>query len=117
MFQLADQNTVFDYPVQVDVPGPGGRPLRQTFTAHFRLLPADELKDLTEDGVGDAVFLKRILAGWDDITDADGKPLKCTDANIEKLAAIGYFAAAVGRAYSSFAMGLPAKNSAPPRVH
>ena len=28
-----------------------------------------------------------------------------------------YFTMAVGQAYSSFAMGLPAKNSAPLRVH
>ncbi|MDD9822311.1 MAG: hypothetical protein OXU98_05430 [Gammaproteobacteria bacterium] len=117
MFKLADENTTYDYPVTVRVPAAGGRAQEQTFTAHFRLLPADEVRQMTDDGSSNKDFLKRILAGWDGIHDAKGKALPYNASNLEKLANINYFTTAVGQAYAAFAMGLPAKNSKPPRGH
>lgn len=114
MFQLADENTLFDYPVTVKVPAPGGAVEEQTFTAKFRLLPADELRRMTDDGGSNRDFLKRVLGGWEGIADHKGKALPYNDANLDRLGDINYFAVAVGRAYSDFAMGLPAKNAAPP---
>jgi len=117
MFQLADENATFDYPVTVKVPAKGGRVQQQTFTAHFRLVPADETKQMADDGVTNKDYLGRILAGWDGIADHTGKALAFNDTNLERLANIGYFAVAVVDAYGAFAMGLPAKNSATPRAH
>ena len=113
MFQLADENEIFEYPGTVRVPAGGGFSNEQTFTAKFRLVPASELKAMQSGS--DVEFFKRVLAGWDGIQNAAGKPLSFNATNLERLADIGYFAVAVGQAYSSFAMGLPAKNSAPPR--
>jgi len=117
MFKLADENTTYDYPVTVRVPAAGGRAQEQTFTAHFRLITADEMKDIQAADGGDEAFFKRVLAGWDGIQDANGKPLAYNDKNLRRLAQINYFAVAVGQAYSNFAIGLPAKNAVPPRAH
>jgi len=57
--------------------------------------------------------------------DADGKgfvgEMRVAQRELDRLAGgtrkAGRATAAYTRAYSSFALGLPAKNSAPPRVH
>lgn len=117
MFQIADENTTYEYPVTVKVPAQGGRVQEQTFRAHFRLIPASEGRQMSDDGVSDREFFKRVLAGWEDIQDSNGEPLPFNDSNLEKLIDIHYFAAAVSQAYQNFTLGLPAKNSARPRAH
>lgn len=111
MFKLADPDTLYSYPVIINVPIGGGKTAAQKFIAQFKLVPADDAnKNLSDD----SQYLATILFGWESISDHSGKPLKFNDKNRDHLAQIGYFSLGVATAYRDFCLGLPAKNSEMP---
>ncbi len=101
----------YTYPATVNIPAGKGKTEPAEFTARFRLVPSAELESARSD---DAKFLAQVLVGWEGVSDHTGKVLPFNASNRDKLAGIGYFALGVLQAYSNFALGLPAKNSAPP---
>ncbi len=112
-FCLADPDALYRTRVPVDVPAPDG-PDRQECVVLFRLLPAEEARELAVEG--DEAYLRGIVGGWKGIFDHGGEPLEFTDENVAALAAIPYFARALADAYGSFLLGLPGKTSAKPRA-
>ncbi len=111
-FRLADPKAAYPTPVVVDVPAADG-PQRHECVLHFRLLSGEKYRDLAAEG--DAALLRRVVAGWDDISAADGEPLEFSAENLSALTDIPYFSRAVVDAYLLFMAGLPGKTSARPR--
>lgn len=76
--------------VKVEFPAPDGEGVDvQEFTAHFVALPVDEIAALDVAAAsGEPVYLRRVLVGWDGITDdSDGKdaPFGFSPENLETL--------------------------------
>lgn len=92
---------------------------------HFRRIGVDEYRRLfqPEDQPADAAGIEqqnrrlfnRLVAGWEDVVGADGKPLSFEDPHIATLLDFPGFAEAFGQAYTRFWLALPEereKNSA-----
>ena len=96
MFRLPKADDT--YPTKVTVRQPSGDAHRVVkCTVIFRLLGASEAADLAVQG--DHVFLKRAIAGWEDVSDENGDAIPCDDENIARVAQVPYFAAAAVGAY------------------
>jgi len=75
----------------------GGSFKAHRFIARFRALTRDDVEAAAGDA--DTSWLERILAGWDEVAGADGKPLAFTPENLTRLLARPGVAAAVAEAY------------------
>lgn len=91
MFTLDEQQTYW-YPVVVEMTAKeGGRKQKFTFDAEFNRIAQDELTELfrtrTDDEpvLKDSEVLDRVLVGWRDVQDAEGRPLEVNPANREAL--------------------------------
>lgn len=109
MFKLASPDQVYDCTVQVEFPTPDGATDKADYTARFKLLPDSFI--LEND---DAVILQEAMVGWEGIDDHTGSALRFSKKNLEKLCDLPYWRRATILAYTRFASGLPAKNSAAP---
>ncbi len=109
-FRLADPYATYPTPAPIDVPTSGGTE-RQECTLHFRLLSADRARELALES--DEAYLAAAIDDWDEVSDAEGKPLECTPETIALLARIPYFVRAAINAHARFQAGLPGKTSVP----
>ena len=107
MLKLIDPEELFDLPVSVKVPG---QEAEHDCTLKVHFLPSDETAKLMLKG--DGVFFQRIVKGWAGIQTHRGADLPYSDDNRTLLSNVTYFARALGDAYTRWAAGLPAKNSA-----
>ncbi len=124
MFKFST-NITFWWPVKVIEPNPNeaGKFIEHEFKAKFEMLPPDEGKtsakarqaivskitpDLSDDEVEaiqseldehDLNLLLRTLRGWDNIHDADGKPISFSEANFRLIYAYRHIRNAFVRAY------------------
>ncbi len=105
MFQLARPDQKYPTKVVVQVPVEAGTEA-QEMTCHFLVLPTHEANRLAKEG--DDAFLRAVIGDWEGIADADGDPLPCTEANVQQVSRIGYFATAAVAAY--FERFNPTKN-------
>jgi hypothetical protein len=71
----------FKWPVDVDYPKDGGGFERSEFTAIFNVVPQSEFDALAEDP-DEFKFLKRLLAGWEKMTEEDGTEIEFNDENL-----------------------------------
>ena len=111
-FRVADPDALYRVAVPIDVPGEDG-PVRHECTLAFRLLDAPATEKLVLET--DRAYVAGVVAGWEGIEGADGKPLAFSEENLALLADIPYFARAVVLEHSRWQMGLPGKTSATPR--
>jgi len=113
MFKL-DLSPAYKWPVVVRFVDESGRRHERTFHVLFRRLKKSEIEQITraqEAGeLDDAGFMREIVAGWDGIVDAHGRPIPCTDENIARLADIPEVATAIGMAWIESLAGGPRKN-------
>lgn len=114
MFRLADPDALWPCRVPVPVPTEDGGTEDRWFTARFRAISASRLEELS--GEGDAPLLRAVLAGWEEIADADGAPLAFTPAPLDLLLDVLAWRFATARAYVAWLRGHPAKNSGAPPV-
>lgn len=124
MFKVV-ANLLFWWPVKVLEPDPDkpGKLVEKTFEAQLQLIDEDEAKtsaevrrkilakltpDLGEDELKvlneeleahDKLALRRVLVGWRDIEDADGRPLAFSEEAFSALYKIRRVRAALNRAY------------------
>ena len=99
----------YKWPVNVRFPTDGGVYKSETFTATFCRMKKQELESLDE--IGDDVFLEKILLGWEDINDEDGKPVVCSKSNKAELMEDPYWRRSVIEAYFASYNEASAKNS------
>lgn len=99
MFQIAGQSDEIKYPVKVQFTEESGKTTTKTFTAHFPRLPQSEIDDLVSrakpadsgnllgvvDRLTDDELARKILIGWDDVTDDQGQPVEFSPAMRDKL--------------------------------
>ncbi|RMF15191.1 MAG: hypothetical protein D6757_05015 [Alphaproteobacteria bacterium] len=113
MFKL-DLSPSYKWPVTVRFVDESGRRHERTFHVLFRRLKKSEIDELTRaqelGEMDDAVFMREIVAGWDGIVDADGKPVECDDEAMRMLADIPEVASAIGVAWIESLAGGPRKN-------
>ena len=114
MFRLAAPDAVWPCRVAVPVPTGDGGTEERWYTAHFAAIPASRLEELS--GEGDASLLRAVLAGWEEIADADGAPLPFSPANLDLLLDVLAWRYATARAYVAWLRGHPEKNSGAPPV-
>lgn len=101
---------VVQWPIEVAIPGDADG-ARQTFTAHFRLMPRSERAELLGEGdEGRIEFVRAALVGWDGIEDEDGQPLGWTPQTRDALIDLDHVFLALIRGYARALAGADAKN-------
>jgi len=108
MFRIQSASEPVEWPVTVKIPQHGGKTVKATFNARFRVLDEDEQSESSAQG--DPAFIARVLVGWQGVEDADGNELAFSDEARDKLAQIPYVKTAIISAYFSCANGVAAKN-------
>ncbi len=112
---VLDLSPTYRYPVVVRFLDEAGKRVERTFHAHFRRLKRSEVRELlarAEKGeVEDRELLARILADWEGIEDAAGKPIPCTPETIAEIAEIPEVAAAIAAAWAESLTEGARKNS------
>ncbi len=77
MFKLKQSNS-YTWPVEVFLPGDGGKFIKETFDAEFKRLDMDQLKAMQkqseagEDDSDGANQIREILLGWKGVVDESG---------------------------------------------
>ena len=96
MFKIAT-SPEFTHTVRVQVPVDGGHE-EQTFDCRFRVVDdPDEKSLLAVDGVKQ--FLRDIIVSFDDLADAQGKPVSYSDAVRDRILALPNVRLALLRTY------------------
>lgn len=84
MFKLAPSDS---YKCAIQVELPGGE--KHTFDALFRRFEQSQVDDLyqqlAENAISEDELVKKVLVGWDKVSDEDGTPLDFTAHNLERL--------------------------------
>lgn len=88
MFSLAKIAETYWYPVTVQLAATeGGRQQKFTFEAEFKHLEQEVVSEMFrtreegEPALKDAEVLDKVLVGWRDVQDAEGRPLAVNDEN------------------------------------
>lgn len=131
---VLDQASTYRWPVEFDIPGDGGRRVRQSFDAEFHRIDQERVEEivrcirrreaLEEDGREipdelegyDAINIARsLLAGWSGIAGSDGVDVPFTDATVSRVLGTPTVAAMVVSAWAESITGAKRKNSLAPR--
>lgn len=131
---VLDQASSYSWPVEFDLPGDGGRRVRQSFDAEFRKIDQSEVEELIagvrrrealqEDGREvpdeleqyDPISVARdLMVGWSGIRGADGDEVPFTDATVMRVLRTPTVAAMIVRAWAESIAGSKRKNSLAPR--
>jgi len=110
MFVLREETEPLHWPVRISRPLSGGKiDKRFGFTAHFRVLPVEQLDKLRR--AGDREIIAQILVGWEpDLCDEHSQPLPFSAETRDRLAGIAYIKLAILEAYWEMMSGREAKN-------
>ena len=108
MFRIAE-DYVYAWPVTVRVPKDGDYE-EAKFTARFRTVGEERLKQVRAGEVADRDFLAEIIVGFDGVGDEAGTPLTYTEETRDRLIAIPYVMTALIEAYFESLRGIPRKN-------
>ncbi|NOV29164.1 hypothetical protein [Methylomonas sp. ZR1] len=99
MFQLVGQSDEIKWPVKVPFVDGSGKTQQKTFIAFFPRLPQSEIDEIVkrarvteeadsqsgDDKLTDDELAKKILIGWDEVTDDQGQPVEFSPAMRDKL--------------------------------
>ncbi|MFP5250529.1 MAG: phage tail assembly chaperone, partial [Acidobacteriota bacterium] len=80
-----------------------------SFIVEFKRLSVAEMKQLPQDGT-DADIARRVVAGWNEVEDANGQPLPFSAEALDKLLDIVGVAPAIVRTYFECVSGAQEKN-------
>lgn len=112
MFKLKQTDTFF-WPVEVQIPGDGGKFDKQTFDAQFKRVSQQKLYAMREDieagKVTDDSFAREVLVGWRGVTD-DGTEVPFSETTLDQLLDIPTVAASIVMAFTKAHSGLARKN-------
>jgi hypothetical protein len=112
MFVLREQYTCA-WPVKVAVPTTNGRVDRQEFTATFRVLSMERVRELTEGRPiesADVDLLREAWTGWDGVVDVDDNPVAFSHYDRDRMLSIPFVRRAVGEAFLAAMAGRLEKN-------
>jgi hypothetical protein len=131
---VLDTASSYSWPVEFDIPGDGGRRVRQSFDAEFQRIDQAEVEEivagvrrreaLQEDGQEvpdelerfDPVTIARdLMVGWSGIKDTNGDEVPFTDATAMRVLRTPTVAAMIVRAWAESIAGSKRKNSLAPR--
>lgn len=109
MFKKIAASATYDWPVEVAVPEDGGVWSRHKFTALFARFTKDQAKTLV-DKLGEEKdngepfealdLVAQVMAGWKDVTDADGQPLPYSEAELRSVCNL--FPMAIGAIFDAW---------------
>ena len=105
MFKLASPDQTYDCPVTIQVPQADGTHAPVTYTATFKLIPDEFVKENDDNTI-----LEKALVGWKEISDHNGKPLTFSKKHLDRLCNLVYWRRGTVLRYIDFATGLPVKN-------
>ena len=93
---------VYPWPVEVQTPSEekAGEFETTTFTGKFIRLSRSELNDF--DSASEFEALKKVLVGWDGVTEEDGTPIQFSKTELKSFAEDTDFVAGVLDAFKSF---------------
>lgn len=124
MFKLVTE-IVAPWPVHIDVVREDGTIGRESFTARFARMPESEFEALfapIDAPRGDELkahnrkMIDRIMRGWEDVVDAEKKPIPFSPENVDRLLDFPNIGLALTVAYVGFHRAQPEareKNSGP----
>lgn len=110
MFRMHTPDSI-RWPVTVNIPQDGGRVVKATFDAEFRLLPQDEFAQIYTDGGNDRTMLMTVLVGWSGIEDPAGGNLLYSEDEKARLTGIDYVRHALVTAYLECSSGKAARKN------
>lgn len=94
------------WPVTVSIPRDGGNATKAVFTAHFKMIPANEFNAIYQGGGNDEDLLRTVVAGFgDDVCDESGAPLVFSQESLDQLIGIPYVRNALVSAYLDLSQG------------
>lgn len=109
MFKKIAASATYDWPVEVAVPEDGGIWSRHKFTAQFARFTKDQAKALV-DKLGEEKdngepfealdLVAQVMAGWKDVTDADGQPLPYSETELRSVCNL--FPMAIGAIFDAW---------------
>lgn len=108
MFKVTSECLVKNWPAVVEMPADGSAIEKYNITLDLLIL------DVNENGKvlnGDKKALKKIVKGWTDVFDKDGKEMPFNDANLDALLLNQFFVIAVYRAYTQASNGQAAEKN------
>ena len=111
MFTIRQDHS-FTWPVQVAVPGDGGKHRTETFQARFREIDQDRLNEILADteGAVDAALLTEIVIGWEGVRDEHKDEVPFDTETLELLIKVPYVRAAMAEAFMDAMTGRKRKN-------
>jgi hypothetical protein len=131
---ILDQASSYRWPVEFDVPGDGGRRVRQSFDAEFHRIDQERVEEIVRcirrrealeeagreipdelDGYDAINIARSLLAGWSGIAGADGVDVPFTDATVSRVLGTPTVAAMIVSAWAESITGAKRKNSSAPR--
>lgn len=108
MFKLSQSRT-FTKQVDFKIPADGSTQMTGSFIAEFKRLTVTELRDLPKDAT-DVEVCRRIVVGWNEITDDNGKQVPFSAEAFDKLLDIVGVAPAIMRTFFETISGIQEKN-------
>tara|TARA_B100000212_G_C27256840_1_gene482683 strand:- start:411 stop:755 length:345 start_codon:yes stop_codon:yes gene_type:complete len=105
---------VYPWPIEVSKPSESkpGEFESTTFTIKFIRLKTSELVkfDVESEEIEAVEMLKKIVAGWIDYTDEDGKDIPFSDKELAEIAEDADMVQAISSGYTAFYANAQAKN-------
>lgn len=108
MFKLINENPIVTWPVTIAIPADQGKVLKAKCKLTFELIDDDEFSELA--AMGDDVLLQRVVSGWQDVGDEDGKPLPFSEENLRRFSKRAYVRRSIFAAYQKANTGTAEKN-------
>ena len=89
MFEIEKfKNLTVKWPVKFEAETADGETATGEYTAHFKILPDDEVQKLAVEG--DAALISEVLVGWNGIGDKDGE-LSFTKERLDQLMQMSFW--------------------------
>jgi hypothetical protein len=131
---ILDQANSYSWPVEFDLPGNGGRRVRQSFDAEFRKIDQADVEEIIAgvrrreslqengqevpeelEGFDPVTIARDLMVGWSGIKGADGEDVPFTDATVMRVLRTPTVAVMIVRAWVDSLAGKKSKNSLAPR--
>lgn len=112
MFKLKQSDTFF-WPVEVQVPGDGGKFEKQTFDAQFKRVSQSRLQEMRDEieagRATDAGIVRDVMVGWRGVTD-EGTEVPFSETTLAQLLDVPAVSASIVMAFVQAHSGLARKN-------